>query len=262
MALEPARVITKVRAPDFLFLHDKDFWFKQIWVDLRQTMVLDRQGSYIRIGLVRCVCKDDQEKDGRATTIKLRICNLHFFAPIWMAQPIVHNFRIMSMADLGPRQPGYFDYKEGWYEWDGQGKHEEECFEGKTMGCIRLIISDNNAEQLHYKNWGPIEYFVSKGVMKDSVWNARVGSLRLKARVDIPVAGTMIEVVNDRLRAEHPPNGWPISAESGRQEYHDKADKTFEEIVAELAGIIFNKTVFEGSATSQAFEWDICMYGK
>ena len=25
MALEPARVITKVRAPDFLFLHDKDF---------------------------------------------------------------------------------------------------------------------------------------------------------------------------------------------------------------------------------------------
>ena len=60
MALEPARVITKVRAPDFLFLHDKDFWFKQIWVDLHQTMVLDRQGSYTRpvIGLVRCVCKD------------------------------------------------------------------------------------------------------------------------------------------------------------------------------------------------------------
>ena len=48
MALEPARVITKVRAPDFLFLHDKDFWFKQIWVDLHQTMVLDRQGSYTR----------------------------------------------------------------------------------------------------------------------------------------------------------------------------------------------------------------------
>ena len=39
MALEPARVITKVRAPDFLFLHDKDFWFKQIWVDLHQKQL-------------------------------------------------------------------------------------------------------------------------------------------------------------------------------------------------------------------------------
>ena len=54
LALEPARAVTKVRAPDFLFLPEKDFWFKQIWVDLRQTMVLDRQGSYSRpvIGLV------------------------------------------------------------------------------------------------------------------------------------------------------------------------------------------------------------------
>ena len=92
MALEPARVITKVRAPDFLFLHDKDFWFKQIWVDLHQTMVLDRQGSYTRpvIGLVRCVCKDETDQIGRSSPIKMRICNLHFFAPIWMAQPIVH----------------------------------------------------------------------------------------------------------------------------------------------------------------------------
>ena len=123
MALEPARVITKVRAPDFLFLHDKDFWFKQIWVDLHQTMVLDRQGSYTRpvIGLVRCVCKDETEQTGRSSPIKIRICNLHFFAPIWMAQPIVRNFRRMSMANLKPREPGFINYKEGWYEWDGRG---------------------------------------------------------------------------------------------------------------------------------------------
>ena len=113
------------------------------------------------------------------------------------------------------------------------------------MGCIRLIISDNNVEQFHYQGWGPIEYFAAQGVIKDSIWNARIGSLGLKARVDIPVAGTMINVVNGRLRVEHPPSGWPINAESGWQEYHDKADKTFGEIVAELANSRFNKTVFE-----------------
>ena len=75
--------ITKTRAPDFLFLHEKDFWFKQIWVDLHQTMVLDREGSYTRpvLGLVRCVCKDETEQTGRTSPIKMRICNLHFFAP-------------------------------------------------------------------------------------------------------------------------------------------------------------------------------------
>ena len=55
MPLEPARVITKVWAPDFLFLHDKDFWFKQIWVDLHQTMVLDRQGVIHARSLDECV---------------------------------------------------------------------------------------------------------------------------------------------------------------------------------------------------------------
>ena len=68
-------------------------------------MVLDREGSYTRpvLGLVRCVCKDETEQTGRTSPIKMRICNLHFFAPIWMAQSVVHNFRRMSMADLKPR---------------------------------------------------------------------------------------------------------------------------------------------------------------
>ena len=43
------------------------------------------------------------------------------------------------------------------------------------------------------------------------------------------------------------------------QEYRNKVDRTFEEIVADLANTRFNKTVFEGTATAQAFEWDIAM---
>ena len=35
-------------------------------------------------------------------------------------------------------------------------------------------------------------------MIKDSIWTARLTRLGLKARIDIPVAGTMINVVNDR----------------------------------------------------------------
>ena len=129
------------------------------------------------------------------------------------------------------------------FEQGRKGKHEEETFAGHTMGCIRLMISDNIVEHFHYHNWRPIEHFAAQGVIKDSIWNARIGSLRFKARIDIPVAGTMINVVNGRLRVEQAPNGWPINAESGWQEYHNKGEQTFGAIVAELANSRFNKTV-------------------
>ena len=77
------------------------------------------------------------------------------------------------------------------------------------------MVTDNNVEPFHYHGWGPIEHFAAQGVIKDAIWTARLGCLGLKARIDIPVAGTMINVVNDRLQVEHPPNGWPITAESG-----------------------------------------------
>ena len=132
-----------------------------------------------------------------------------------MAQSVVHNFRRMSMADLKPREPGYIVYKEDWYEWDGRGKHEEETFAGHTLGCIRLMVTDNNIEPFHWQDWEPIEHFAAQEVIKDAIWTARLTRLGLKARIDIPVAGTMINVVNDRLQAENSPNGWPITAESG-----------------------------------------------
>ena len=91
-------------------------------------------------------------------------CNLHFFAPIWMAQSVVHNFRRMSMADLKPREPGYILCKEGWHEWDGRGKQEEEAFAGHTLGCIRLMVTDNNIEPFHWQDWEPIEHFAAQGV--------------------------------------------------------------------------------------------------
>ena len=49
---------------------------------------------------------------------------------------------------------------------------------------------------------------------------------------------------------------WPVWP--GQSEC-TQVDQTFEEIVADLANTRFNKTVFEGTATAQAFEWDIAM---
>ena len=53
------------------------------------------------------------------------------------------------------------------------------------------MVADNNVEPFHYQEWGPIEEFAAQEVIKDAIWTARLGCLGLKARIDIPVAGTM-----------------------------------------------------------------------
>ena len=158
------------------------------------------------------------------------------------------------------RQQGSFEYNEGWHEWNGKGKYEEDCFEGHAG--LHLFA------YLRFERWAVwFQPLASDRVLcgkrstvvKDTIWNARLGSLRLKARKDIPVAGIVFNVVNDALQVEHPPNCWSTSVESGWQEYRDKADKTFDAIVSEMVGTAFHQIVFEGAAVSQAFEWRICM---
>ena len=47
----------------------------------------------------------------------------------------------------------------------GKEKHEEEAFAGHAMGCISLMVTDNNVEPFHYRNWRPIEHFAEQGVL-------------------------------------------------------------------------------------------------
>ena len=54
-----------------------------------------------------------------------------------------------------------------------------EAFAGHTLGCIRLMETDNNVEPFYYQEWGPIEHFAAQG--SKAIWTARLGCLQLKA---------------------------------------------------------------------------------
>ena len=85
--VEPAKEITKVRDPELLFFHEKDYWFKAIWQDIHFAATLDRVKSRDRppVGLVRCICKDDrsrgQENTGTWSPVKLSVSNVHMDDP-------------------------------------------------------------------------------------------------------------------------------------------------------------------------------------
>ena len=72
-----------------------------------------------------------------------------------LARSVVHNFRRMNMADLKPREPGYIVCKEGWYEWNGKGKHEEEAFAGVRASIHTFFATFDDEE------WRIITLFVN-----------------------------------------------------------------------------------------------------
>ena len=58
---------------------------------------IDRESSRDRapVGLVRCICKDDQVK-GQHVPVEFKLSNIHAFVPIWMAPTMLRNFRLIA----------------------------------------------------------------------------------------------------------------------------------------------------------------------
>ena len=85
-----------------------------IKIDLRQALTIDRESSRDRapIGLVRCICKDDQVK-GKHAYVKFKLSNIHAFVPVWMAPIMLKNFCLIAAQSLPLSPLGQLDYREG-----------------------------------------------------------------------------------------------------------------------------------------------------
>ena len=205
MCIEPARELTRVKEPEFLFLHDKDFWFRSIWIDLHQAISIDRKSSRDRapVGLVRCICKDDQVK-GPNAPIKLKLSNIHVFVPVWMAPTMLRNLRIIAAQPVHPAKVGHLDYREGWFAIvPSKGEPEE------SLCGIQVHLSDNNLARFPKRGWPAIEYRAEHGLLKPDVWGARRTNLSLKIKIEIPVSGTSIKIQQNDLKFDTLPDSWP-----------------------------------------------------
>ena len=230
--VEPAREITKVRDPELLFLHDKDYWFKTIWQDIHLAATLDRVKSRERppVGLVRCICKDErskgQENTGTWTPAKLCVSNVHIFVPIWMIPDSVRHVRLLASRDIKPKTKGWVEYKEGWFEIRRSGDTAESALCG-----MQIHYNDQYVDQFRAEDWKLIERFAHEGLLKQEVWSSRIQWLGVKAKIEIPLSGTGFTVRQNALRIESLPESWPMDTESAWRERYCKVDFTFQDIV-------------------------------
>ena len=252
--VEPATEITKVRDPELLFLHEKDYWFKAIWQDIHLAATLDRVKSRDRppVGLVRCICKDDrsrgQENTGTWTPVKLSVSNVHIFVPIWMIPDPVRHARLLASRDIQPKTKGWVEYKEGWFEVRRSGATAE-----STLCGMQIHYGDQHIEQFRSDEWKLIEQFAQEGLLKQEVWSSRLQWLGVKAKIEIRLSGTGFNVGQNTLHIENLTESWPMDTESAWRERFCKANFTFQDIVEHLQAESFTDDIFEGYENTKAF---------
>ena len=193
--------MTKIRDPELLFLHEKDYWFRAIWQDLHLAATLDRVKSRDRppVGLVRCICKDvrsrGEEGTGSWTPVKLGVSNVHIFVPIWMIPEPVRHVRLLASRDIPPKTKGWVEYKEGWFEI-----RRSEATAESTLCGMQIHYGDQHMEPFPTDDWRLIERFAQEGILKQEVWSSRLQWLGVKAKIEIPLSGTGFNVRQNTLR--------------------------------------------------------------
>ena len=254
--LEPAREVTKVRDPELLFLHEKDYWFRAIWQDIHLAATLDRVKSRDRppVGLVRCICKDarsrGEEGTGSWTPVKLGVSNVHIFVPIWMIPEPVRHVRLLASRDIQPKTSGWVEYKEGWFEI-----RRSEATAESTLCGLQIHYGDQYIDPFPTDEWKLIERFAQEGLLKQEVWSSRLQWLGVKAKIEIPLSGTGFNVRQNTLHIENLPESWPMDTESAWRERFCKVDFTFQDIVEHLQEECFTDDIFEGYENTKAFRW-------
>ena len=250
--IEPAKELNRAKEPEFMFLHTKDFWFRSIWIDLHQALTIDREPSRDRapVGLVRCVCKDDQIKGAHAP-VKFKLSNIHAFVPIWMAPTMLRNFRLIAAQSSPPSDLGQLDYREGWF-----AVVPKEGDPGETRCGIQAHISDKCLAEFPHRGWPAIEHWAESGLLKPDVWRARRTNLTFTVKLEIPISGIDIQVQQHALKLDQVPDSWPCNMESGRAAHYGRLDMTFEAMCQHLVQNQFTSDAFQGNSGSYMFQWD------
>ena len=230
----------------------KDFWFRSIWIDLRQALTIDRECSQDRapVGLIRCICKDDQVK-GPNAPVKFKLSNIHAFVPIWMAPTMLRNLRLIAAQSSPLSELGQLDYREGWF-----AIVPKEGETGESLCGIPVRLSDINLATFPNRGWPAMEHWAERGLLKPDVWRARRTNLSLKIKIEIPVSGASIQIQQHALKLDQVPDSWPCNLESGWTAKYGRLDMTFEDMCQHLIQSHFTSDAFQGGPDSYLFKWD------
>ena len=224
--LMPATHVLEVRAPHLSFMLLKEYWFRELYLGLKVTASVGRSESYTRIidGQVRCITPEFTPQN---LQVNWNVQFITVFVPAWMVPPIYHSLRRESIKNANTADEiGVKSFRPTWFEdsvmpkgstpENGQGQPQ-------PLHGLKLVIKEEALPLKEQPDFPALTLLAGRGLLAPDAWNCKRAQISLKATIDVPMLGTIIEEHGDVLDDSHMPIGWPLYIDSLMELYGNAA---------------------------------------
>ena len=192
----------------------KDYWFRELYLGLKVTASFDRSESYTRVidGQVRCITPEIKPQNLQV------IWNVQFitvFVPAWMIPPVYHSLRRESFKNASSASEiGVQSVRPTWFEDfavpKGPGPPTDQG-QPQPLHGLKLVIKEEALPLKEQPEFPALALLASRGLLAPDAWKCKRAQVSLKATIDVPMLGTIIEQNGDGLLEDsHMPVGWPL----------------------------------------------------
>ena len=197
-----------------------------IWVlKLRHR---DRSESYTRIidGQVRCITPDFKPKD---LQVAWNVQFITVFVPAWMIPPIYHSLRRESIKNTNSASAiGVKSVRPTWFE---DIVTSREPAQPEPMHGLKLVIKEKALPLKEQPEFPALAELAKRGLLAPDAWSCKRAQISLKATIDVPMLGTIIEQNGDGLLEQsHMPVGWPLHIDGAVRQSCAHRDTTLQEL--------------------------------
>ena len=145
------------------------------------------------------------------------IWNVQFitvFVPAWMIPPVYHSLRRESIKTTSSASPiGVQSVRPTWFEdttprdTTSQQLQDPQKEQPQPLHGLKLVIKEEVLPATDQPQFQSLE----RGLLAPDTWKCKRAQVSLKATIDVPMLGTIIEENGDGLlEYSHMPEGWPL----------------------------------------------------
>ena len=232
--LMPAKHVLDTRAPHLYFMFLKEYWFRELYLGLKVTASFDRSESYTRIidGQVRCITPDFKPKD---LQVAWNVQFITVFVPAWMLPPIYHSLRRESIKNTNSASAiGVKSVRPTWFEdivTTKEPTSHAEQEQHEPMHGLKLVVKEEALPLREQPEFPALAELAKRGLLAPDTWNCKRAQISLKASIDVPMLGTIIEQNGDGLLEQsHMPVGWPLHIDGAVRQSCAHRDTTLQEL--------------------------------
>ena len=134
-----------------------------------------------------------------------------------MIPPVYHSLRRESIKPTSSASPiGVQSVRPTWFEatprdTTSQQPQDSQKEQLQPLRGLKLVIKEEVLPATDQPQFQSLELLAGRGLLAPDTWKCKRAQASLKATIDVPMSGTIIEENGDGLLEDsHMPVGWPL----------------------------------------------------